>query len=405
MNHHAVGEIRHHNFAVELAKAGHNVTLFAASFQHYVYKETQTYRPGESFKIAHNDYYRNVFVKTPPYYGNGIRRLVNQIVFALRAYLIGRELDQRPDVVVGSSVHLFTGITAYFLARKYNVPFIFEVRDLWPQTLIDLGVLKKNSPAAILFRQIEKFLYRKATKIISVLPKADDYITSLNIPKEKICYIPNGVQLEWFDRNTNNALNDFVETFFRTHQGQHIIVYAGSIGLANGLELVVDTAHLMQQEGIEDVHFLIVGEGPEKERLVEKSRQLRLTNLTFAGQVPKDHIPTILKRSDACLSVVRRSKVHRYGVSMNKLFDYMASEKPMISVLDSTFDFAEVAKCGVAVKNDNSRELINAINTILSLPQEKKHELAQNGRRYVEEYHNYPVLTRRLLDLIHEAIK
>lgn len=217
INHHAAGPGRHSNISRLLAQRGYGVTLFTSSFKHYDYKELIEYQ-NESSSIEWVDGYQKVWIKTPPYYSNGLKRVINQLVFTLRAVLTGRKLD-RPDLIIGSSVHLFAAWAGYYLAKRHQVPFVFEVRDLWPQTLVDIGALKDKSLITYLLRRLEKHLYVKANKIISVLPQGSDYMAKLGIAKDKVLYVPNGIDIAWFDRSVNqNKLNPELEHFFNEHQ-------------------------------------------------------------------------------------------------------------------------------------------------------------------------------------------
>lgn len=405
LNHHANGLGRHHNFAKSLVQLGHHATIFASSFAHNSYKETRVYPDGHVHLEERSEGYNRVYIKTPPYYNNGIMRLINQLVFAFRVYRFGkRKQTVEPDVIIGSSVHLFTGLAAYYIAKKKRVPFIFEVRDLWPQTLIDLGALKENSIPTKIFRWIEKFLYRKADKIISVLPHGYRYMEQIGIHREKVVHIPNGVDLKWYDNFVSDELDESLLRFFDDNKGQLIVTYAGAFGVANGLDTIIHAAQKLQDMDNDRVHFLLVGEGPEKNRLVELANNYQLQNVTFHKGISKNQIPRLLSESDVCLSIVRRSPVHKYGISMNKIFDYLASEKPMISALEASFDFAEVAQCGIAIPPDDPEQLVTAILHMSNMSVQERERLGTNGREYVLKHHDFPVLTQQLLDTIEEVL-
>lgn len=403
MNHHATTKCRHSYFAQQLGNRGHNVKLFATSFKHNDFKEIKKYPDDKySFKESEESYQR-VWIKTSPYKGNGLKRLFNQISFAYRSYKVGSKM-KKPNIIIGSSVHLFTCLAAFFLAKKHNVPFIFEVRDLWPQTLIDLGVLSNKNPVTIFFRFLEKFLYKKADKIISVLPEGDKYISSLGINKEKIVHIPNGVDLIWFDNNAEGEIeNEKLNDFFINTEGL-IYSYTGAHGLANGLETLVKAAKKIQNKGIKGINFLLVGSGPEKDRLIKLAKQYNLKNLTFIPRVNKNIVPKILIKSDVCLFHLRETPVFKYGISSNKIFDYLASGKPMISALKATFDFADVANCGIAILPENPEKLADAVIKMSKMTESERKKFGENGRKFVEQNHDYAILADRLLKVIEEVM-
>lgn len=402
INHHAVTTGRHSFFAGELNKRGHTVLLFAASFEHNQFQETIDYPDGKKhLKKDDRRGFERVWIKTPHYSRNNSKRVINQLVFAYRTILVGMKINEKqPDIIIGSSVHLFAVLAAYILAVKYKVPFIFEVRDLWPQTLIDIGALAERSPITYLFRIIERFLYKKADCIISLLPKAQDYIASLNIDCKKVVYIPNGIDLKWFDTNLEKPdLGDELITLFKdTLRDKMVFSYTGAIGIANGLDTVIDAAKLLTSSL--KIHILVVGAGPEKERLLTRVETEGIKKVSFVESVEKDLVPYILSNSDVCILIAKKSKVHRYGVSMNKIFDYLASRKPIISALDTNVNIIEEANCGLFVTPDNPEALAQAVLEMVNLSTEERKRLGYNGRRYVEEHHEISILTDRLLAVI-----
>ncbi|ADL13605.1 glycosyltransferase family 4 protein [Acetohalobium arabaticum] len=405
INHHATTKGRHTNISRELVNKGNTVKLFASSFKHNVYKELKDYPEGKNYLKEKEENYERVWIKTPPYDKNGFKRLINQLVFAYRVIKTGLNMKS-PDVIIGSSVHLFAGLAAYILAKIKKVPFIFEVRDLWPQTLVDLDVLNDKSPVTYLFRWLEKFLYKKADKIISVLPRGVDYISSLGIKEEKVIHIPNGVDLTWFDRHINTELENKELINFFNNQKDMVFAYTGAHGLANGLITLVKSAKIIQDRNIrKNIQFLLVGDGPEKEKLIKEAKRLELNNITFIPRVDKDQVPAILNKADVCVSIVRKSKVHKYGVSMNKIFDYLASGKPMISALEAAFDFADVADCGIALPPDDPPRLANAVVEMSEISLEDREELGKNGRQFVEENNDYPILAGKLIKVIEEVCR
>ena len=182
---------RHYDFGRVLAEQGHEVTIFASSYNHFSRREERL-SPGERLRVECIDGIRFVWVRTPPYVGNNYRRAANMLSYASRTVLVQRHFS-RPDVIVGSSVHMAAVAAAYVIGRARGIPFVFEVRDIWPQTLIDMGALRRGGAAARILGWAELYFYRRARMIISLLPKAPEYIAGRRISKEKIAYIPNGI--------------------------------------------------------------------------------------------------------------------------------------------------------------------------------------------------------------------
>jgi len=400
-NHYALtpdlpGGTRHFDFGKELVKRGYKVTIFASSFHYSLLKETKNYN-SQNYIIEDYDGVRFIWIKTFPYTRNDWRRVINMLSYSIKAYKVAQKLDiEKPDIIVGSSVHLFAVFTAYLLSKKYKTPFIMEVRDLWPQTLIDMGVPKWH-PFVILLGILEKFLYKKADKIIVLLPKANEYIENLGIPSEKIVWIPNGVDLERFNFDIDN--NDL-----RRDKKGFIITYTGAIGKINNLDILLEAAEILK-EGYSEIKFLLVGDGPEKERLVMIIGEKNLNNIEFNKAVPKREMAKIIYKSDALILLLRDSSLYRYGISLNKLFDYLASGKPIIFSSNSINNPVEEARAGITVPPDNPQALAEAIIELYKMSPEERKAIGLNGKKYVEKYHSIPVLVDKLEKIFKEYEK
>jgi glycosyltransferase involved in cell wall biosynthesis len=398
-NHYAVtpdlpGGTRHFDFGKELVKRGYEVTIFASGFQH----GSMRYVRGsfkKDFIVEELDGVRFVWIKTSPYSGNNWKRVINMLSYSVRAYNVARKLNiEKPDIIIGSSVHLFAVFTAYLLSKKYKTPFIMEVRDLWPQTLIDMGMPKWH-PFVIVLGVLERLLYKRANKIITLLPKAHEYIEELGIPKNKIVWIPNGVDLERFNFSKDDSL--------KCDKSSFIITYTGAIGKANNLDILVKAADILKTD-YPKIKFLVVGEGPEKERLVRIVREKNLNNIQFNALVPKNEVSKILYKSDALILLLRNSPLYKYGISLNKLFDYLASGKPIIFSSNSINNPVEEAEAGITVPPDNPEKLAEAIIMLYKMSEEERAEMGRNGRSYVEKYYSIPVLADKLESVIRSLL-
>ena len=397
-NHYAItpdlpGGTRHFDFGKELVKRGYNVTIFASSFHYSLLKEIKEYKKN-SYIIEDYDGVRFVWIKTFPYSRNDWRRVINMLSYSIRSYKVAKKINiEKPDIIIGSSVHLFAVFIAYLLSQKYKTPFIMEVRDLWPQTLIDMGVSKWH-PFVILLGILEKFLYKKADKIIVLLPKANEYIENLGISPEKIVWIPNGVDLERF--------NFDIECIdLRIDKKNFVITYTGAIGKANNLDTLLETARILK-DNYPEIKFLLVGNGTEKERLIQIAKENNLKNVEFRDPVPKNEIAKIINKSDVLILLVRDSPLYKYGISFNKLFDYLASGKPIIFSSNSINNPVEEAKAGITVPPDNPQALADAIIRLYKIPPEERKRMGDNGKKYVEKYYSMPVLVDRLEKIFKE---
>ncbi len=320
--------------------------------------------------------------------------------YALRAWRVGRRLPrfvagiETPDVVVGSSPHLLTPLAAYLVSRHFRVPFVMEVRDLWPQTIIDLGKLNVGNPITRVLQVLERFLYRRAKRIITLLPGAHKYITACGIPQERIVWIPNGVDLSWFDEIGKQATS---------HEGFRVM-YLGAHGQANALDVLVQAAKIVQDRGYRAIRFILVGDGAEKPRLIELAERLKLRNFEFRDPVPKAEVPMVFREADAFILNLEEAGVFKYGISANKLFDYMAAARPVVLAVDASNNPVKEAECGVTVSPRKPEALAEAIIALSQMPKEEREAIGLRGREYVKEYHSVSVLADKFETCLKKVI-
>ncbi|WP_376790591.1 glycosyltransferase family 4 protein [Thermoflexus sp.] len=388
------GGTRHYDLSRELVKRGHRVAIFATSFHHYLHRETRL-QPGEHWKVEDVDGIRFVWLRTPPYWRNDWRRVRNMVAFALQAWRLGRKLPKlapdmgRPDVVIGSSPHLLTPLAAYWVAKHHRAKFIMEVRDLWPQTIIDMGELSERNPLTKLLQALERFLYHRAERIITLLPKAGEYIAAQGINKEKVVWIPNGVDLSRFQVRVESRSRG------KGHEGLKVM-YLGAHGQANALDVLLQAAKIVQDRGHREIHFILVGDGAEKPRLIQLAEKLHLRNVEFRDPVKKTEVPQTLQEADAFIFNLERVEVFKYGISPNKLFDYMASGRPVLFSVDAPNNPVEEARCGLTVPPRDPQALAEAVIALYEMPPEEREAMGRRGRSYVEKHHDIRGLADRL---------
>jgi len=316
--------------------------------------------------------------------GNGVGRVANMLVYTLRVMLPAQtRMLPRPDVVIGSSVHPFAAVAGLKLARRHGVPFVFEVRDLWPKTLIDMGRLKQGRPLTRMFQYMEKWLYLRSDRIIVLLPYAADYIVPLGIPSSRIIWIPNGVDIE----------NSPVPPPPQPHE-LFTLMYFGAHGNANGLKNILEAiARLERYHPDMPISMRLVGDGPLKSCLMERARDLGLRRVRFENPVPKNRIPSLMAEADAFVFSLVSAPVFRYGVSSNKLFDFMAGARPIIFCCDAANNPVAEAGAGLTVKPEDPVALSEAILQLYSAPIAERHAMGTAGRHYVEKNHDFRQLS------------
>lgn len=379
---------RSYDIGKQLVKKGHRVTIFASSFSHYKFREKRL-QPGERWRAEEYDNVRFIWLKTTPYKGNEWRRVINMLSYAWRAFWVGRGLKERPDVIIGTCVHPLAVLSAYILSIIRKSRFFFEVTDLWPQTLVDMGALSERSPVTWGLRNLEKFLYQKAEKIIVLLPHADDYITSLGISKDKIAWIPNGVDLSRYE-----GLKLYDGGISKTFT----LMYTGGFLRAHRLDIMLEAAKILNESN-NQLRFVFVGDGPERTSLIKLSKEAGLDNVSFPGLVPKREMYKVMSQADAFIGSLRNlPQLHKYGISPNKLFDYLASGRPVLFAanLPPSHNPVEEAKAGITVPPENPEALAQAITMLVAMKPEDRIQMGKNGLEYVKKHHDIRVLANKL---------
>jgi len=363
-----------------------NVTIFASSFSHYSFKEMHL-QPGENVRIQDVDGVKFIWLRTVPYVGNDWRRVLNMVSYAWRAFCVGLRLDEKPDVIIGTSVHLLAPFAAYVLSRFKGSRFFFEVTDLWPETLVMMSILPQRSPLTWAIRALEGYLYQKAERIVSVLPHLEEYTAGLGIPKDKVVWIPNGVDLSRYDnlRSYDGRVSD-----------HFTIMYLGSHTYSNSLDVVLDAAEILQDEGSKEVKFVFVGDGTEKPALMKRAQGMGLKNVEFRGLVPKRDISRVMAEADAFIFSLRKLILYRYGISLNKMCDYLASGRPILYAGSSANNPVGEAGAGLTVPPENPRALADAVVQLATMNPEQRVQMGNAGFEYVRKYFDMNVLIGKL---------
>ncbi len=392
------GGTRHHDLARQLYLRGHAVTIFASSVSHFG-------GPAEAiprmrlYRTEMVEDVRYVWIRGPAYGGNSGRRFLNMVSFAILALVVQARF-QRPNAVIGSTVHPLAAAAGYLMARLRRAKFFFEVRDLWPQTLIDMGALAEASLYARALRWIEAFLMTHGDGVISLLPGMDAYLRERGLHPGPLLYLPNGVDLSRPDVSLGPQpqLPECLAAWRAA--SAWICVYLGAHGRANNLSTALEAARILQKGPDSRVRLLLVGDGPEKAALVERAAELGLKNVSFADPVAKRHVPSLLAAVDAGLVQVLRTPIYRYGMSFNKLFDYMANRKPVVFACETASDPVAEHGAGFTVPPENPEALAAALRRMSKLPQDELDAMGQRGLDYVREHHDTAVLGSRLADYL-----
>ncbi|MDR3645461.1 MAG: glycosyltransferase family 4 protein, partial [Clostridia bacterium] len=334
-----------------------------------------------------------VWVKTPEYHGNNAGRGVNILTFVRKLGRSAARLAEkyRPEAVISSSTCPLDIRPAAKIARRAGAGLFFEIHDLWPLTPMELGHLSKWNPMIMALQSAENYAYKHSKKIISILPDADKYVRLRGYDDSKVVYVPNGVFA--CDIDLKEANSPQVETLRRLHsQGRFLVGYTGNHSVSNALEYFIDASALLQKE---QVTIVLVGGGNYKDTLVRHARENGCENVLFLDPVPKSEMGALLAELDAAYMGLAKSNLFKYGVSPNKLFDYLLAAKPIIYAVEASNDPVRDAGCGVSVPVGDCEAIARAVRSLIAAGPQGRAELGRRGREYVLQNHEYGALARR----------
>ncbi|WP_348262399.1 glycosyltransferase family 4 protein [Telmatobacter sp. DSM 110680] len=376
----------------EWVRLGHHVTIIASSFSH-----VRTHQPSvNSWKTEEVlEGINYIWLKAPQYTGNGARRILNMLVFVLQLLRLRGRIRRRekPDVVIASSTYPLDIFPAFLLARGSKCRLVFEVHDLWPLSPMKLGGFSKWHPFIMAMQFAEDFAYRRADTVVSMLPCARPYMKSRGLDEQNFVYVPNGVLICDEEPTGVDSENPYVLALRKLREeGRFLILYAGAHGVANALDSFLDAAQLLSDC---PVTFVLIGQGPEKENLQRKCASLNLSNVAFLSSITRASIIEVLREADVLYISLQRNPLFRFGISPNKLFDYMLAGRPIIQAIDAGNDIVGESGCGLTIAPEDPQALVCAIQHFMAMGEMERQSLGENGRSYVRSRHDY----RKLAEL------
>jgi glycosyltransferase involved in cell wall biosynthesis len=391
-------EFRPFYMAREWVKKGNKVTILAASHSH-----VRAIQPSITSDFTEEDIegIKYIWSKTLPYQTNGVKRFFNIFSFLVRIFQYSTKIksENSPDVVIASSTYPLDIFPALYIAKKFKAKLVYEVHDLWPLSPIELGGMMKIHPFIILIQFAENFAYKNADCVVSMLPKTMDYMISHGMKREKFNYIPNGIDLEEWATTLSIEQTPEIKLLIEEikedqKQGKFTVAYLGTHGLANALDNFINAAEKIQNESI---IFYLIGSGPDKKSLIELANSKKLKNVKFINPIPKKSIPIITRIFDANYIGLQKKSLFRFGISPNKLMDYMAAEKPIINAIEAGNDPVQEANCGISIPAENPSALADAILKLRDMPKEQLKQLGKNGYEYMCNGHDYKILADKFL--------
>lgn len=399
VNHYAGGkrfgmEFRPYYMAKEWIRMGHKVLIVAASYSH-----VRAVQP-----IANSAYLREtvdgidyLWIKTNTYHGNGIGRIFSMLAFTVKLFFLAKHVRNfNPSLIISSSTYTIESFPLVRLARRLKTKYCYEVHDLWPLSPIEFGGYSKWHPFIRIMQWGEDWAYKHSDFVVSLLPAAKSYMISRGLKSEKFNYIPNGIDIAEWDETDINLPKSHIELFkhLKTRK-KFLIGYAGSHGLANSLEHLIAAATMLD----DSVAIVLIGKGPEKKRLEEKVKRESITNVYFLDPISKNKIPACLAFFDGLYIGLQKQSLLRFGMSPNKIFDYMMAEKPIIQAIDAGNNLVRDYNCGIDVEPENGKSIAAGILKLKGLSPEERLQLGKNGKEAVLRYHNFTVLCKQFIDI------
>lgn len=416
MNHYASNMYRdkagrHYWFAKELFKQGYNATIFCSTT---LVNGQELLNTGKNkFAIKKADEIPFVFVKTIPAEGNGITRIKNMATFYKNLFPATKAFAKmygKPDVILASSVHPLTMVAGIQIAKRMNIPCICEIRDLWPEAIFSFGKTSEKSLIGRILTTGEHWIYKKADALIFTKEGDTDYLKEKkwttfqggNIELEKCHYINNGLDVVAYEKN---IIAEQLEDLDLTRDTKFNVTYAGTIRPVNRVGNLLDTAAILKKiKGYEDIQFLIYGDGGQLEDLKERVKNEKLDNVKLKGFVERKYIPFILSKS--AVNILNYSQTQynwTRGNSSNKLFEYMASGKPVISTVHMGYSIINRYQCGVELENDTPEALAKEIRHFHDMNTEERLIYGENAKNGAKDF-DFGVLSKKLIKVIESVV-
>lgn len=330
---------------------------------------------------------------------NGMRRVLNMLHFAARVVTKGLRTPRRarPDVVLASSPHLFGGLAGWVVARWFRVPFALEVRDIWPMSLVELLGLRSWHPLVVVMSVLERFLYRRADVVLLVLPGSDRHVRWVAGRDVRTATVPNGVDV--------STLPDPGEPL-SLDGGPVQVVYAGAHGVPNALDTLLDAWTMIERRSDAPAMTLrLIGDGKEKPHLKSLVAERGLAAVQFEDPVSKDVVRDRLRDADILVITWRDSRLYANGISPNKLYDYMAAERPVVIAVNTPVNPVIESDGGVSVPPEDPEALARGLVDLAAATADERRRLGMNGGRYVREHHDLVKVAERMASELRAAVQ
>jgi glycosyltransferase involved in cell wall biosynthesis len=386
--------LRHYYLAKAFQKKGFHSTIISGSYSHVL--STYPSLPKDvNFHLNKEGGIDFLWIKLFKYKGSGhYKRILKWFYFTFRLFFVSKHIPNKPKYIICSPTAPFCIIAAYYLKLKFKAKLVFEVRDIWPLSIVEIGSFSKYHPFILFMRRFELFAINHSDYLVSNLQFYQNYLSKQGITR-KSHWVSNAIYLE--EKLNAEPLAKSIRALIP--KDKFIIGYTGKLGLSNAMNYLIEAVKLIKSD---QIHFVIVGDGEEKEYLLEQASQLK--NITFIANIPKTNIPDMLSQFDVCYIGWNRESIYNYGVSPNKIFDYMYAGKPIVHSIHLTEEIVSLANCGLRVKEESPEDIARAFMHLFQMKKEERIEMGERGKEYVLEHFTYSQLANKYIKLLENKL-
>ena len=378
--------------AKELTKFGHDVTVFTNSFCHF--SKTERLRPKEKYRVENINGVNTVWMKTPAYKGSGISRGFNMLCSFFISIVLSKKIINECDVVLGTSSPPLTSIAAYIISRKFGAAYVHEIRDVWPDSLVLLGSISRFNPIYLVFKWMERFTFRNANKISTVVPFALEHIEKNGGNKNNASYIPTGISFDNLKAPQPIAIRE----------NEINVFYIGGLAKVHDILSIIQASEILQEQDINLFKFTFIGYGEEKEFYKNLVNSKKDKNISFLPPVDKSQVISTARKADVLIHSIVYTPLTKWGSNPTKLYDYMSAGRPVICSFNSPNLPVKDADCGYSIEAGSPQKIVQSLIKFSKLNAEERHLMGLRGYNFAKENFSLNQVARRLEDLMLEEI-
>lgn len=392
-------EFRPYYFSKEWIKQGHNVLIVAADYSHLRRRNP----------VVQNDYDIQIidgipycWIKTGDYDRNGVKRALTMARFVnkVKSHAKRFRASFSPDVIIASSTYPLDTYAAQRVAKICRAKYIHEVHDMWPSTLYEVGGMSKGNPFVRIMQMAEDSAYKHCDKLIALLPYAKDYMVEHGLEPDKFVNIQNGVnEADW---NDQSEISIEYKHFFNELKGKFVVGYFGGHALSNSLDILLDVAKVTNDK---DIVYVLVGNGQEKTRLMQRRDNEHLDNVFFLDPIKKTEVPDLLNYFDCSYIGGMPSPLYRFGLCINKMYDSMRGGKPIICAIPTKGTLIEDCNCGYMVDPSDINAILDRIMLIKQMPVCERKEMGERGKKLIQKEYTYEKLANKCLGVMEDVLR